>query len=158
MTITELKQLKDSYEHAVRNNAPEHAKPIFAEMLKQAAFLGFDSFQRDAGRVPALDAGLRALLTGNKCGELLTAWLSAWDTANLAAPVFMLGQSAVYTEGDGTTRSVSIVRVTENAVRIGWLVAPRHLVTIALSHRSARQCLVLFPPGEKFMVLEGGAK
>lgn len=71
---------------------------------------------------------------------------------------FKLGQNVVYTDGLGTTRSAQIVNINENAVRVGWLVGPRHLVTIVLSHAAARKCLVLFPEGEKFMVLEGGAK
>lgn len=71
---------------------------------------------------------------------------------------FKPGQCAVYTEADGTTRSVTIRSVDENVVRIEWFAKRGFLTCIPLSHAAARKCLVLFPEGVKFMVLEGGAK
>lgn len=52
-----------------------------------AADAGKAAFHRGALRVPALDAAIKPLLVGNECLPVLTAWLKAWDTANLAAPI-----------------------------------------------------------------------
>lgn len=103
-----------------------------------------------------------------KCGVGVKS-LDGWDqnlcptclTWNKATPDFKPGQCAVYTDDIGTTHSVTIRTVDENVVRIHWLVKHHNLITLAvvpLSHAAARKRLVLFPPGEKFMVLEGGAK
>lgn len=67
---------------------------------------------------------------------------------------FKPGQCAVYTDGVGTTRSVTIRSVNEFAIRIEWFAKRGFLACVPLSHAAARKCLVLFPEGEKFMVLE----
>lgn len=57
------------------------------EKIIEATKLGAAAFARGALRVPALDPAVLPILSGNRPGaavRILTAWLRAWDVANLS--------------------------------------------------------------------------
>ena len=60
-----------------------------AYLKQEATTLGSSAFTADKKRIPAHDARLMQMVQDNKgmAIPLMTAWLKAWDKANLSAPV-----------------------------------------------------------------------
>lgn len=68
----------------------EKKEILLPDETEVAAALGKESFENGLMRTPAHDPKLMNLLKGRAVGEsapILSAWLKAWDKANLSAPI-----------------------------------------------------------------------